>query len=263
MDTQKNNDDLENIRKRIDCLDKQISLLLSDRLRAIECIGKVKQQKRHSITDSNREMQVLDHVLEMAKHPLFQECMSDIYKTIFEVSKKSQHFMEHSILSMRRIGIIGLGLMGGSLCKALKIKDPHIHIASIAYDSEDYESAKQQGLIDKEHKYMQDLVDAVDLIVIATPISSVLPVAKKLRSNAKKLLILDLASVKSTITTAFELLTDETTEYISSHPMAGKEKNGFQNSTALLFVQQPWIIVPHGRNSKEALQKIEELIRFV
>jgi prephenate dehydrogenase len=256
-------DAIKGIRKQIDLLDQQIAMLLSCRMHASQLIGIEKKSQKQDIKDARREAEVLKSVTEVPQHPLFQECMGDIYQTIFDVSKKAQHFLKYDTLTLRRIGIIGLGLMGGSLCKALKTKDPSIHIASLIHSSDDYRAACREGWIDRECKSSKELVDAVDLVIIATPISTVISLAQEIKAASKKLLVLDLASVKSQITSAFEAMTDDAFQYISSHPMAGKEIGGFQNSEVLLFVERPWIIVPHKKNEMEALKQVEELVRFV
>ncbi len=81
--------------------------------------------------------------------------------------------------------------------------------------------------------------------------------------NHGKLLVIDIASVKQDIVSSFESLTNDHVEYISTHPMSGKEKSGFINSQATLFVNRPWIVVPHKKNSHNALERIQELIRYL
>ncbi len=256
-------DMLQAIRHHLDVIDTQIAALLRERIKVCKDIGNVKKASLLSIQDPAREKQVIDHVQEIAGHPLFQECMEEIYHAIFGASKKVQHFLSSETLSFRRIGIVGLGLMGGSLCKGLKTKDPSIQISSLIYPSEDYAYAVEQGWIDQEYHTIQELAAASELLILATPISTICGLARQVASCQTSLIVLDLASVKQAITETFEALTNEKVDYVSSHPMAGREIQGCHASQALLFADQPWIMSAHAKNRVESLEKIEELIRFL
>ncbi len=135
------------------------------------------------------------------------------------------------------IGIIGLGLMGGSIAKALK----------------------DDVVVDAD---LKQIVSKADLIILATPISTIVSIAQEIAALAqnKPLLVLDIASVKEEITARFEQLSNEKVEFISSHPMAGSEKSGYENSSETLFVGAPWVIVPHSKNTQRGLDEVEKLI---
>jgi prephenate dehydrogenase len=72
--------------------------------------------------------------------------------------------------------------------------------------------------------------------------------------------VIDIGSVKGAISKQFESHTDGFLEFVATHPMAGKEKNGFENSDPNLFNGASWIVTPHARNTVEALNKVESLI---
>ncbi len=141
-----------------------------------------------------------------------------------------------------KIGIIGLGLMGGSILKALEGKKE-------IFTGEDLLSQ----------------LDEIDLLILATPISAILEIGEKIAHLPLKrpLIVLDIGSVKGEVASHFEKWSNGQVEFVASHPMAGKEQNGFAFSEATLFQQKPWIITPHEKNRESTLQAVEELIKLL
>lgn len=95
-----------------------------------------------------------------------------------------------------------------------------------------------------------------ELTIIATPLSAIVSAAHELKAP----LVMDIGSIKGEIAKEFEKLTTEAQEFIATHPMAGSEKSGYENSRSDLFHAAPWVITPHGKNSAEGLNKIKTLI---
>lgn len=260
-------DKLNKLRERIDWLDSQIASLLNERMRATDQVGKIKRMNQIVVADQSREKAVLNRVEDMVQHPVLKVNIANIYGEIMQESKVAQQFFQHLSFPFRKIGIIGLGLMGGSICKAIKLKDPAIEIGTInLVPSEDHIMAKEGGWIDREHCALSQLLSESELIILASPLFTVIPLAeeiKRLCCGVKKVLVIDIASVKTEVANTFEKLCCENVEFLATHPMAGKEKGGFINSQATLFVHRPWVIVPHQRNLAESLDKIREAVRFL
>jgi len=257
-------DKLKKLRDRIDWLDSQIATLLDERMRAADQIGKIKRTCHHHVTDLLREDSVLNQVESIIRHPILKANISNIYGEIMQESRTAQNFFRYPNQPFRRIGIIGVGLMGGSICKGIKTKDSSIQIGALTHASEDDFLAQQGGWIDQTYSTIEDLIQNSDLIIFASPISTIIPLAEEIKlKTTSRLIVIDIASVKEEIVEAFEKLSCENMEYISTHPMAGKEKRGFVNSQATLFANRPWIIVPHKKNSSSGIESIKELIRFL
>ncbi len=252
-------DKLEKLRERIDWLDAQIASLLNERMSAADQAGKIKAERHQDVTDFSREEKVLDQVERVVRHPVLKENIGHIYREIMQESKVAQHFFQHLSQPFRRIGIVGVGLMGGSLAKALKTKDPSIEIGTVSGAVD--EEALAGGWIDKVYSGMQELVQNAELIVLASPLSTIIPLAEEIKRHCqKKLIVIDIAGVKTAIAATFEKLSGEGLEYISTHPMAGKENGGFANSQATLFVNRPWVVVPHQGNG---IDSIIEWIKYL
>lgn len=257
---------LTKLRDRIDWLDAQIASLLNERMRAADQVGKIKRNHQWIVTDQSREQNVLNQVKEIVQHPVLKANIANIYREIMQESRIAQQFFQHLSLPFRRIAIIGLGLIGGSICKALKMKDPSIEIATIVHPSEDLSLAQEGGWIDVQYTAMEELMQHVELIILTSPLSTIVSWAEEIKRSSRendKLLVIDLASVKGEIVNTFEKLSCHQIEFIGTHPMAGKEKKGFANTQATLFVNRPWVIVAHSKNSSEGLDSIKQLIRFL
>lgn len=259
-------DALKKLRDRIDWLDTQIASFLNERMRAADQVGKIKRMDQKEVTDQSREKNVLNNVEMIIQHPTLKANIANIYGQIMQESRIAQQFFRHLSQPFRRIGIIGLGLMGGSICKGIKMKDPSIAIGTLIHASDDLSLADEEGWIDQVYASIGDLIQNSELIILATPISTILGLAEELKSNlasSQKLIVIDLASVKKEIIDTFEKLTVEKIEFIGTHPMAGKELGGFANSQATLFVNRPWVVVPHQANSSSGVESIKELIRYL
>jgi prephenate dehydrogenase len=164
------------------------------------------------------------------------------------------------------IGIIGMGLIGGSVAKALKKRDPKCVIASLEREDSDLKTAVSEKTVDRLFASWEELLKWSDLIILASPLSTLAPLAKEIAQRCpeeKKLLVIDVGSVKSAVFPAFEELTTDHLEFLSTHPMAGKEKWGYENSDGALFQDCQWILCPHAKNRQSTLKTLHEWIEFL
>jgi prephenate dehydrogenase len=134
---------------------------------------------------------------------------------------------------MMNVSIIGLGLIGGSIAKALKSFSEDYNI--YAFDKPDVlDKALSQKVIDKKLNSIEDSLES-DLIFICLPVDESKNVFNSLIDKLKPGQILtDVCGVKS----IFQEIWDQKKRdgfYIGGHPMTGKEKGGFENSDPLLF----------------------------
>ncbi len=161
------------------------------------------------------------------------------------------------------IAVIGLGLIGASILKDVERHAPQMRRLGYSKGHE-YEIAQREGLIEANTTY-KEVVDQADIIIIATPISSVIKVAEEvanLRTSKKRLIVIDVASVKSKISKKFEELNIENpdTTYISTHPMGGSEKGGYEGSKRGLFRNKPWLICA---DQTEIESDTKDLVRLI
>ena len=163
---------------------------------------------------------------------------------------------------MLKITVIGLGLMGGSLVKALKKSKKNYRIWAIDTNKKNIKSALKDKYIEKgfyNYSSIKEAFEFADIIMICSIPSIALNIIKKYKNliDDKKILS-DFCGVKKDI---FKVTSNK--KYIGLHPMAGKEKGGYDNSTESLFKNSNAIIVANDKAKKEDIKKIEKLSKDI
>ncbi|HCK66293.1 MAG TPA: hypothetical protein DHW49_08495 [Anaerolineae bacterium] len=163
-------------------------------------------------------------------------------------------------LGNAKIGIIGLGLMGGSLAKALKGKceslfgfDTHLPTLQLAtatqtvhYASSDFSSLSK-----------------INVLILATPVNIILDIIPRLPSFIKQnCILIDLGSTKKLIIESMNQL-PENFEIIGAHPICGKEKLGLENADANLYQSAQFIITPLERTTSIAKSAVTQIISAI
>ncbi len=158
-----------------------------------------------------------------------------------------------------KIAIIGLGLIGGSLAKAIKHSNPEIKVA--AFDFPDVlETASKEKIIDISLTKFEESLQH-ELIFLCLPIKESLNIFEQLSPQLKpNQIISDLCSVKGIFAETWRKFNSNGV-YIGAHPMAGKEKGGYKNSDSLLFENSVFIISDECKNST-ALKHYTEIIKL-
>lgn len=259
-------EDLNELRKQLDRLDAQLVDTLEKRFAVTDKVAAYKNAHNLPVLARERELEVIDRASKLANHPALRECLPDVLERIFEANKTARIFNLQKELSFKKIGIIGLGLIGGSIVKALKIKDPQIVIHALHRDfSQDLIDAHSSNVIDYVENSIPDLLDKVDLVILAAPIDKNAEYVEKIIQPAsrKHLVVIDVASVKSEIAKIFEKQTNDSVEFVATHPMAGSHLSGFRNARPQLFVNRPWVLSPHAKNSEESILKISQFISYL
>lgn len=157
------------------------------------------------------------------------------------------------------IGVAGLGLIGGSLCKAVKAYTPHsVYGADI--DPEVIANALQYGAIDAE--LTPEFLQKCDIMISALYPNDTIEYVKKNLSHFKNgAVILDVCGVKSNVCAAInELLKDNTAVFVGGHPMAGREFSGFAASCQDLFKGASMVLTPADDTDKAVLDMLTGFI---
>ncbi len=144
-----------------------------------------------------------------------------------------------------RIAVVGLGIIGGSYAKALKKYTDH-YVIGINRSPLPLQKALACGAIDEIGT--EDSLTRADIIILCSyPQACVDFVTRNAEKINKNAIVTDSAGIKSQICPQLtELAGKYGFTFIGSHPMAGKEKNGFDASEAELFQGASFIIVPCG-----------------
>lgn len=157
---------------------------------------------------------------------------------------------------MKKIAIVGLGLIGGSLAKALRKSDSDFFISG--YDKPAVcNKALQEKVIDQILSDKQEILNA-DVIFLCLPVHLSLEYFREFLPLLKPgQTITDVCGVKGVFSSEFEKTKSEGT-YIGSHPMTGKEKGGYENSDPLLFDNTVYIISEKENSAHKDFYKIVE-----
>ncbi len=158
-------------------------------------------------------------------------------------------------LADRRITIIGLGLMGGSL--ALDLLEQGMQVSGVDSDPNTSILAREAGIATVE---LSTALTNSDVTVLATPVRETLSLLEALRSDPPELeLVIDLGSTKRQIVEAMDAL-PEGLAAIGGHPLCGKELSGFQQAQVGLFQGSRFVLTPGSHTTEAALAIAEQLI---
>jgi len=147
---------------------------------------------------------------------------------------------------MKNISIIGLGLIGGSIAKALKNSGREINIYGFDKDDVSNEAFKLK-IIDKKTDSINESLN-FDIIFLCLPTDLSLEYFKKLVPQLKKgTIISDVCGVKGIFEDEWNKIKSEGI-YIGGHPMTGKEKGGLENSDPLLFENSLYLLSGKSQN---------------
>ena len=166
-----------------------------------------------------------------------------------------------------RIALLGLGLIGGSIARALRDRTGDggsREIVAWSPRGEGPAAAVRDGAIDAALPSPTDAIDGADLVILASPAPVVLDQLDALAGPwgsalAARAVVTDVASTKARIV---ERATGLGLRFVGGHPMAGRETSGYGSADADLFVDRPWVIV-RGAADDEAVGRIETLASAV
>jgi prephenate dehydrogenase len=165
-----------------------------------------------------------------------------------------------------RIAFLGLGLIGGSIARALRVGGgawSKAELVAWTPSNRGPSEALLAGVIDRAATSVPRAIRGADLVILAAPPSETIMLLEDLvgpwrASLSPEAVVTDVASTKVAIVAraaGLEL------RFVGGHPMAGREASGFGASAADLFVDRPWAVVsPVGAEPKD-VERIEELAR--
>lgn len=161
----------------------------------------------------------------------------------------------------KSIAVTGLGLIGGSIVKALRLKGFTGRIIGIDPDGETRRLAEASGLFDSVSENPESDTEAVDLLILAVPLSRI-PEALKGASRliGPDTLVTDAGSVKRSVHTMTAQALQQGTAFIGGHPMAGSDRSGFASASPILFENAYYFLTPGETYRKEHLEMLQELV---
>lgn len=140
-------------------------------------------------------------------------------------------------MKTRKVFVIGLGLIGGSIALAIKKEYPSCRVYGFDINENELKVAKSLGVIDEVTTKLEEGICDADLIVLATPVAKTEQLIEEIcqftfKENA---IITDVGSTKRKIVEKATCLQDKNVTFIGGHPMAGSHKSGVEAAREHLF----------------------------
>ena len=181
---------------------------------------------------------------------------NDLIKYAFNIQNIVINRINKNWLKLMKIGIVGLGLIGGSI--GLKLKSLNHTIYGVTNNKLNEIKAKQRKLanfISQDYEILENC----SLIILALPIKNLINPSKNLiKAIPPQAILTDVGSVKVPIIETWEKIHDL---FIGSHPMAGTEKRGVNAGKIDLFDNSKWVITPTNKTDQNSLNTLSNLLK--
>ena len=160
----------------------------------------------------------------------------------------------------RKITIIGVGLLGGSIGLAVKRRRLAHEVAGFVRRRASLKDCEKAGAMDYATTDLPAAVSNADLVILCTPLSQMRPrVIGMLPALKRGAIVTDVGSVKAGVVRELESLVQKAgAHFVGSHPMAGAEKTGVRAARADLFTNAVCVLTPTKRTAPAAIRKVEE-----
>jgi prephenate dehydrogenase len=159
---------------------------------------------------------------------------------------------------IRRLAVIGLGLIGGSLARALRAAGAVGSVTGYDTDPEQVRQALSHGVIDVGAGEATQAVQDADVVLLAVPVLSTgLALRACVPALKAETIVTDVGSTKQSVLAAVrEVFGELPSRFVPGHPIAGTEKSGVSHSRADLFRGHRVILTPHERQDKPAQEQV-------
>ena len=159
-----------------------------------------------------------------------------------------------------KIGFIGLGLIGGSIARAVRHFYPESEIIACSRTRASLEQAVQDGVVDRILDEINEAFGSCDYIFLCAPVTSNAEYLEKLKPLiAPSCIITDVGSTKSDIHARVTEL-DMEANFIGGHPMAGSEKTGYANSKRILIENAYYVLTPAAKVPPDAVERYRAFV---
>jgi prephenate dehydrogenase len=147
---------------------------------------------------------------------------------------------------IRRLTIVGVGLLGGSVAKAARARGIATEIVGVGRDASRLEAARRDGTLDRVTTDLAVGVRDADVVVLAAPVLAILTLLDAVaRVSGRETIVTDVGSTKAAIVAAAGRLARVCPlRFVGSHPMAGSEQSGYAHARVDLFHGATVIVTP-------------------
>jgi prephenate dehydrogenase len=162
---------------------------------------------------------------------------------------------------INRLALIGVGLIGGSLARALRDAGHVREVIGYGRGLANLQRAVELGVADRIETSLSAAVRDADMVVLATPVGSMADILAAIAPYlAKDAVVTDVGSVKGTIATAARAaLGEKLADFVPGHPIAGTERTGVEASFSSLFVGRRVVLTPLPETRAEAVTRVRAM----
>jgi len=161
---------------------------------------------------------------------------------------------------IRRLAVVGLGLLGGSVAKVARAEALAREIVGVGRNPANLALALTEGAVDRVTTDLREGLTGADMVVLATPVATLEHQMPAVWQAAEpQTLITDVGSTKAAIVRVAETLcAGRPLDFVGSHPMAGSNLSGFAVARADLFRGATIILTPTDRTARDAVKRVTE-----
>jgi prephenate dehydrogenase len=163
-------------------------------------------------------------------------------------------------VQFRKITIIGVGLLGGSIGLAVKRRKLAREVAGFVRRAASLKDCEKAGAVDFATTDLLAAVSNADLVILCTPLAQMAAITKQFLPALKRgAIVTDVGSVKAGVVRELEsLIAKSGAHFVGGHPMAGAEKTGVAAALADLFQNAICVLTPTKKTNAAALKKLEQ-----
>ena len=163
-------------------------------------------------------------------------------------------------MPFRKITIIGVGLLGGSIGLAVQRRNLARQPAGFVRRAASLKDCERTGAVDFATTDLLAAVWDADLVILCTPLAQMRSRVREMLPALKRgAIVTDVGSVKASVVRELEsLVAKSDAHFVGSHPMAGAEKTGVNAARADLFASTVCIVTPTKKTNQAALKKVEQ-----
>lgn len=163
----------------------------------------------------------------------------------------------------RRVAILGVGLLGGSVALAMRRVRPKTTFVGYARSEEKCQRLLESGIVDIAVRSIEEASGDCDVIVVATPVDQIAAMAiTAAQASPNSCLITDVGSTKRRIVEAVSLEPDASSKFVAAHPIAGSEKSGAQFADETLLDEKLVVLTPSDQTDANQLEKADHFWRL-
>lgn len=164
----------------------------------------------------------------------------------------------------KRLSILGVGLLGGSIGLAARQRIKGCRVIGYAHRAATLEAALRLGAVDEAYEKPLPAVRDADLVILCTPVGMLGRLLREIAPGlARGAVVSDVGSTKASVVEAADRALPAGIHFVGSHPMAGSEKRGVEFARENLFDGAVCIITPSAKTDSQALAGVESFWRIL